>query len=216
MANLEVEQKFRASNIDFTLLKKWVSKFQGTFKGETEFVDTYYDTQDLDLTLQDIWLRQREQEWQLKLPVAGAVNRKTSAPSAALYNEVEGTGAVLAALQKLRGQCHARVEFGSNIAQIYGMEPICSLRSRRKKFKLLHKDREFHIDLDEATFLTRSSNSNSHEHDGIIDVQDLKYHAVGELEVMCTDLEDVAVCRRHIAGVWCSQDLLLSNSAFCC
>ena len=129
---IEVEQKFILSEKDIVRLIA-----SADFLGEKKFMDTYYDTAEYTLTKNDIWLRKRGDEFELKLPL-----REAPKSSMQQYQEIEGA-------EKIR-QIFAIVpvsDFESDIKSL-GYEPFCVCTTTRKKFK---KD-EFTIDLDEVSY----------------------------------------------------------------
>jgi len=64
---IEVERKFAPP--DLVQLARRVEELGGKRVSEASFTDVYFDTPDCALTRRDIWLRRRDDEWELKLPV---------------------------------------------------------------------------------------------------------------------------------------------------
>jgi len=61
---IEVEKKFRLTDTQRESLIK-----DAEFVSEKTFTDTYYDTADYQLTTKDVWLRQRGENFELKVAV---------------------------------------------------------------------------------------------------------------------------------------------------
>ena len=62
---IEVERKFQPPT-DLAALDSRVRAEGGNKLGEKIFKDTYYDTQACDLTRRDVWLRLREDSWEVR------------------------------------------------------------------------------------------------------------------------------------------------------
>ena len=71
-ARIEVEKKFAPPDMD--TLSERIASLGGTTIGEKSFTDVYYDTADCALTRRDMWLRCRDDEWELKLRVDICLN----------------------------------------------------------------------------------------------------------------------------------------------
>ena len=76
---IEVEKKFFLDNADRNALLLGAKSV-----GTKTFTDTYYDTSAYDLTRRDIWLRVRDDRWELKLPLGHFQSR-----AANQYRELE-------------------------------------------------------------------------------------------------------------------------------
>ena len=63
---IEVEKKVALKETDLKMIEKL-----GTFLGSRILTDTYYDTSDFRYTTNDIWLRERECKFELKVGVKG-------------------------------------------------------------------------------------------------------------------------------------------------
>ena len=70
-APIEVERKYACEGAD--VLQARVLGLGGRLISEKSFTDTYYDTEHCALTRRDTWLRQRDKEWELKLPGASCM-----------------------------------------------------------------------------------------------------------------------------------------------
>jgi hypothetical protein len=64
-ALIEVERKF-AADVPIAELRARVSRLGGTEMGVVEITDTYYDTPSCQLASRDVWLRRRDDSWELK------------------------------------------------------------------------------------------------------------------------------------------------------
>lgn len=107
------------------------------FLGEKIFTDTYYDNGKFSLALSDMWLRKREAEFNLKIPM-----RQGEGEMINKYHEVEGEMAIreIFAIPKV-------LDFENDLAS-FGHKPFCTFRTTRKKYK----KGEFIIDLDKGDF----------------------------------------------------------------
>ena len=130
IAPIEVERKFQPPS-DTSLLDGLVSEQGGEKLGEKAFTDTYFDTPDFSLTRRDCWLRRREAQWELKLPVDEVAKR--SGGERTVFREIEGAAAVNAALQELLPSCGA--ELAETMAAS-GAQPFAEFKTARTKWKL--------------------------------------------------------------------------------
>lgn len=128
---IEVEKKFRLRNAFFEKIKR-----EGTFLSHKEFQDTYYDTAEWHYTLQNMWLRRREDIFELKVGVqqeCGIIDR---------YDEITDPMGILKALNlPLTPSLSSALEEKK-------ITPFCSFWTDRRKYQL----GEFIIDIDTATF----------------------------------------------------------------
>ena len=131
---IEVEKRFvnvtdenkRALIEDAELLKNKVN------------VDTYYDQDDFSLTLSDRWLRKRNDQFELKVPIA--VGSKTEPTQ--VYRELETDGEIYEAL----GLPQVTV-LEEDLAKA-GFKAFMTARTSRGSYK----GNGFNIDIDESTF----------------------------------------------------------------
>src|ERR1035437_5673913 len=123
----EVEQKFILSKKDIERITK-----DADFLGEKTFTDVYYDTAEFALTKNDMWLRKRGDEFELKIPMREVKDSLTQQ-----YQEISGE-------EKIREVFAIAVEsdFESDI-RAFSYAPFCSFTTTRRKFK----KGEFIIDL---------------------------------------------------------------------
>ena len=125
----EVEKKFKLSENESKRLLEGAE-----FISEKTFTDIYYDTLEYSLTKNDIWLRKRGDEFELKLPMHDPSEKGNMQQ----YQEIEGE-------EKIR-EIFAIVpiaDFESDI-KVLGYEIFCNLTTTRQKLK---KDK-FTIDID--------------------------------------------------------------------
>lgn len=129
---IEVEQKFILSEEDIERLTA-----DAVFLSEKTLTDTYYDTADFALTKNDMWLRKRGEEFDLKLPMHIEGNKFMNQ-----YQEVEGE-------DKIREIFSIALigDFVEDI-KVFGYESFCQCSTTRRKFK---KD-GFNIDLDTVEY----------------------------------------------------------------
>lgn len=107
------------------------------FLGEKIFTDTYFDNADFSLALSDMWLKKRDDEFNLKIPM-----RQKEGETINKYHEVDGEMAIreVFAIPKV-------LDFEKDL-QSFGHKPFCVLKTTRKKFF----KNGFTIDLDESDF----------------------------------------------------------------
>ncbi len=129
----EVEKKFILTKEQEKALTEGAQ-----FLGEKKFTDIYYDDLNYILTGQDLWLRQRDGKFELKIPM----NKKLKERVSDQYKELETDGEILEYFQPGAGgtlmEFMAKNEFN----------PFCTVTTTRRKYK---KD-GFGIDLDLTDF----------------------------------------------------------------
>lgn len=91
---------------------------------EKTFTDIYYDTNDYKLTAQDIWLRERDGQLELKIPLHGGVDRKTDQ-----YNEIEDETEITERL-RLPSDGDLKEVLAKN-----GYQLFCTCTTTRMKYK---------------------------------------------------------------------------------
>ncbi|MDO8602108.1 MAG: CYTH domain-containing protein [bacterium] len=129
---IEVERKF-------SLTEEQKAKLLdgAVFKGEKVITDCYYDSADFSLTTKDQWLRLRNDEFELKVPVGDNVSRGTD-----YYNELV-TESEIRNFLKLPESGSLESDFKNA-----GYEPFCICKTTRQKFT---KD-GFMIDIDSVNY----------------------------------------------------------------
>ncbi len=130
---IEVEKKFTLNKKDIERLTE-----HAEFLIQRVFIDIYYDTNKYTLTRKDWWLRSRDGEFELKIPMAyGARERLTDQ-----YQEINNT-------KEIASELNIKLEdgFGDALAA-NGYSPFASITTNRRKYK----KEGFTIDLDTVDF----------------------------------------------------------------
>lgn len=128
---IEVEQKFILSEKDIEKLIDGAD-----FLSEKTFTDVYCDSADFSLSRNDMWLRRRGENWELKIPMHEIGKSVTMQ-----YQEIEGEEKI----REIFGIVPI-LDFETDIREL-GYESFCKLTTTRRKYK---KD-GFIIDLDEVS-----------------------------------------------------------------
>ncbi|MDP3784777.1 MAG: CYTH domain-containing protein [bacterium] len=129
---IEVEKKFILSKEDEARLTE-----EAEFLGEKTMEDAYYDTADYTLTSQDIWLRERDRRWELKLPLHKGAERLGDQ-----YRELTDENEI---------REYLKIPPKKTLAQDLedaGYMPFCVFKTVRRKYKKM----PFVIDLDAVDF----------------------------------------------------------------
>ena len=71
---IEVERKYSAGD-GVEAIARRVADLGGSEIGSVAFTDTYYDTPECALTANDVWLRRRDDRWEIKVPIPGDARR---------------------------------------------------------------------------------------------------------------------------------------------
>ncbi len=120
---IEIEKKFLLNDAERERLLSGA-----TFMETVVNIDTYFDLEDHSLTCRDCWLRKRNSNWELKIPLH-ALGEKTAVTH---YRELTEHDEILAVL-----------EF--NFAEY---QPFCTIVTTRRRYK----KNDFSIDLDSCDF----------------------------------------------------------------
>uniref|UniRef100_A0A7S4DXH4 CYTH domain-containing protein n=1 Tax=Lotharella globosa TaxID=91324 RepID=A0A7S4DXH4_9EUKA len=153
-SSIEVERKFEFSG-DADELRSRCLTLGGRLQGQITFTDTYWDTDDCLLTTKDIWLRTRDGEWELKLPIGDPTDRTgASGGERSVFREIEGEAAVAAALEAsdfipaLENKATAEISASqpgdsssaglleNHLRSSVGMSPFASFATDRTRFEL--------------------------------------------------------------------------------
>ena len=130
---IEVERKFALTEEAERALTG-----DAEFVKEKSFMDVYYDTPSYLLTTQDLWLRERDRKFELKIPLH---DRNRADFSATRYREVDDEAGIRQALEiPMRGAFLDDVEEE-------GYQPFCYLTTIRRKYR----KNGFTIDCDTVT-----------------------------------------------------------------
>jgi len=129
--HIEVEKKVKLETHHLTEIES-----KGTFIQETLFEDIYYDTEECSLTVKNIWLRERENKFELKVGIKGSNGFSDR------YEEIRDEKAI----------CR---ELGLTISDSLGaalskarIVPFACFVTRRKRYRL----EDFTVDIDVADF----------------------------------------------------------------
>ncbi len=133
LRQIEVEKKVK---LELHHLKKIES--EGTFIEEVRFKDTYFDTADCSLTSQNMWLRQREKQFELKIGIKSTNNFSDR------YEEVKDEQKILAHLGLIPNPSEDLL----NTLSRAGISPFASFITQRKRYQL----EELAVDVDIADF----------------------------------------------------------------
>jgi thiamine-triphosphatase len=128
---IEIEKKFKLTSKEIEHLVS-----EGTLLGEKQITDTYYDNAMYDLTRGDMWLRERNGQFELKLPLGGKNSNIQT------YNELEDDDSIRKALNLTSNQPLA------DALKAAGYTPFCTCNTTRTKYKI----GEFGLDVDVANF----------------------------------------------------------------
>lgn len=131
---IEVEKKFKVQPGDLGRLLRGATKMD-----EIEFTDVYYDTRAHDLTLKSIWLRSRENRFELKFPMGVMADKARFTQ----YDEIEDDGLIAARLGITPGEKPLVEALASR-----GYLPFATIRTKRQKYK----KEGLNIDVDEADY----------------------------------------------------------------
>lgn len=131
---IEVEKKFRLEDGQEEALIEGAE-----FVSEAQFRDVYFDTEAYELTTQDMWLRRRDDRFELK--VGAYVDGERLADQ---YEEIEDVGAIARRIGLRKD-----LPFEDALKE-RGLEPFCDFTTTRKKYR----SGEFVIDLDTVMFDT--------------------------------------------------------------
>lgn len=131
---IEIEHKFILTSAQEKRLKKGAK-----FIGEKVFTDTYFDKSNYELTKNDIWLRTRDRQVELKMPIEKDAASETFCNR---YDEFVLEEEVRQMLNIPQG--------GALLLDLKtaGYLPFVSITTRREKFK----KQNFNIDIDACDF----------------------------------------------------------------
>ena len=192
---IEVERKYSAGDGVDSIARR-VADLGGSRIGSVAFTDTYYDTPEHALTANDVWLRRRDDRWEIKVPIPGDARR--SGGERSVFREVEGAAGCLDELEnaletetraarRTRGseKGEARDDLGADeededeklrrFMAERTVTPFASFATTRAKFSLDGAA----IDVDSASF----------------------GHTVVEVEVLCGDAGEVPAAEALVRAV---------------
>ena len=128
---IEVEKKVPLREADLKTIERL-----GTFLGSRIVTDTYFDTPDFRYTTSDIWLRERECKFELKVGISGVKGEIDR------YEEVTNDAKILKKLGLEKEKDFTRA---LSKAKIF---PYATFQTVRRKYQI----EEFTVDLDLAYF----------------------------------------------------------------
>lgn len=129
---IEVEKKFNLTDEE---IKRLIESAE--FKGELVIHDTYFDTKDYALTLKDMWLRNRDGKYEMKVP-----SRKRQDFLFADFQELTTDEDIKNAIGLIEdGDLKTLLDKGD-------FEPFASFTSTRRKYK----QGEFTFDIDSIDY----------------------------------------------------------------
>lgn len=128
---IEIEKKFKLTSEDIARMTA-----NGVLLGEKQITDTYYDNTTYDLTRGDMWLRERNGQFELKLPLGG---KKSNVQT---YDELEDDDSIRKALTLTSDQPLI------DALKAAGYSTFCTCKTTRTKYKI----GEFGLDVDVADF----------------------------------------------------------------
>lgn len=132
---IEIEKKFLMTPDQEKRIKK-----AAKFLGEKVFTDTYFDKTNYELTRNDIWLRLRDKQVELKMPM-----EKVEGASETYCNRYEEF-IIEDEVRQMLNIPHGG-EFLIDLKTV-GFIPFVSITTRREKFKF----NQFNIDIDACDF----------------------------------------------------------------
>lgn len=129
---IEIEKKFSLTDREIKSLTHGANLLSSK-----TFTDTYYDDENRTLTRKDFWLRKRDDQYELKIPLHNGVEREADQ-----YEEINNIEIILEKLKlQVAGSFEQTLEF-------YGFKPFCICKTTRQKYR---KD-EFIIDIDKVEY----------------------------------------------------------------
>ena len=198
---IEVERKYSAGD-GVEAIARRVADLGGSEIGSVAFTDTYYDTPECALTSNDVWLRRRDEKWEIKVPIAGDARR--SGGERTVFREVEGAAGCLDELEKVLGTGEAEVSSGTKRDEREGE------RERESANDELRLER-FAASKAVAPFASFATTRAKFSLDGAsIDVDCASFgHTVVEVEVLCGDANEVPAAEEKVNKV--AAKLLLTE-----
>ena len=191
---IEVERKYSAGD-GVEAIARRVADLGGSEIGSVVFTDTYYDTPTCALTANDVWLRRRDDRWELKVPIPGDARR--SGGERSVFREVEGAAGCL-----------------DELGKVLGTETRAALRTGRSETGEARDDDRAEKDGDEnlrrfmaertvVPFASFTTTRAKFFLDGAaIDVDSASFgHTVVEVEVLCGDAGEVPAAEALVRAV---------------
>lgn len=131
----------------------------GRSLGAKTISDTYFDSSDFALIRSNFWLRQRNCQWELKYPLDGMYEGR----STSVYHEVQNESEIETLVKdRLPESSEVNLSLGEMVSSGL-LKPFCNLITHRRSFKLE----------DDVTI--------------VLDFEENLEHYVGEIEIMVLD-----------------------------
>lgn len=131
---IEIEKKFKINKKQLAKIEKLAD-----FVSEKVNVDIYHDDKKYSLTSKDIWLRKRNNTYELKYPVRAEMRDR----SVLAYDEIIGPSGIGKKLRLKNLSKNFTVTLKKN-----GLFPFCKIKTVRRKYEY----GDFMIDVDEMDF----------------------------------------------------------------
>lgn len=139
-SHIEVECKFRFTDDSERRIRE-----VGHSVGSVEFTDVYWDSHAVfPLTTRDMWLRERNKKWELKLPLSFDGQEKT----VDVYDELHGFEKIQTYLERLPFLAHAYD--GQLPMTKLGLKPFAKITTFRASYLLDFENVRVKVDLDRA------------------------------------------------------------------
>eukprot|EP00002_Diphylleia_rotans_P031309 TRINITY_DN6503_c0_g3_i2.p1 TRINITY_DN6503_c0_g3~~TRINITY_DN6503_c0_g3_i2.p1 ORF type:complete len:274 (+),score=73.94 TRINITY_DN6503_c0_g3_i2:92-913(+) len=184
--SIEVEKRFILS----PQIRNYI---QTTFVKESEaiFQDTYYDTTALDLMGRDAWLRQRSNDWELKIRsdspmwhqyMQTQTLTQSERPSSTVnsYLEITDTQEIISLLNAVLHKTASTQELNDDAGESKDASPhsnaatdaneaiksldlnaVCTITTHRQRFIAAQTENDLHLDVDDCTFAHASNHTSS-------------------------------------------------------
>lgn len=183
---IEVEQKFILSKEEIARLTAGAD-----FLDEKTFTDVYFDTAEFALTKNDMWLRKRGEQFDLKIPMHAFGSKKLTQQ----YQEIEGE-------EKIR-EIFAVAPIGDFESDIkfLGYDAFCICTTTRRKF---NKDK-FTIDVDYVDYGSSDGGRTNFSYE-VVEIE-LMVKEKEQMDEAKIEIEKFATAnglvRKHVRGkVW--------------
>jgi len=193
---IEVERKYGAGD-GVEAIARRVADLGGSEIGSVTFTDTYYDTPECALTANDVWLRRRDDRWEIKVPIPGDARR--SGGERSVFREVEGAAGCLAELREVLAAAPISAEHRK------GKSENDEARDDRQGEDADDDEglRRFAYSRSVAPFASFATTRAKFSLDGAaIDVDSASFgHTVVEVEVLCGDAGEVPAAEALVRAV---------------
>lgn len=199
----EIERKFIVTPTVYNTCRA-----RATSDRELSMVDTYYDYPTFRLTKQDMWLRERNQSWELKVPTK-ALTAAGDALQVDQYDEITNEQEIANVVCTSSSAQTIRTEDqGGHLLDVFtkeGIIPFARLTTKRHRFRIDlpnigNRRVEVNVDIDTVTCDPTLIDNHQHAHEA----SQWKYQ-VGEVELVtvngATSIDDVSSVMQDILRV---------------